>query len=405
MNLKAISITLISWLAASPAFALLSTSTLPEGINSPSLRYGMISNIGEKYTENGTLMNLGELKSVVFDAKTLQNFDADAQKLVAALNSFGQGQLGNQFEMGVLRIRTAPEVKYTAPVYARGLTKKWTLGVGLPVINYRNVITLAHENSNLEYYRRQYSGLSSELDRALRTDLVQETYQTLQTKGYKPLTNRDESFLGDIQAVSIYKFFEDAQSALIYQAQLSLPTGPQYDADDLSALNIFGRTSLNSTVAYSHRLASRWTVLPFASYLFNVPDQVTARVPTSEDDTLPGQESKESVRRQIGNTAAVGSNVFYEWNDSWQLGAGYDFSLKSADQYQGSRGGRYDLLATDTNSQAQRMKLEVTYSSVKSYFKKTALIPLMVSLEVSDVIAGVNIERQVVQEFNFMMFF
>lgn len=405
MKLKAISITLLSWLAACPAFALLSTSTLPEGINSPSLRYGTISNIGEKYTENGTLMNLGEYKSVVFDAKTLQNFDADAQKLFAALNSFGQGQLGNQFEMGVLRIRTAPEVKYTAPVYARGLTKNWTLGLGLPVITYRNVINLSHENSNLDYYRRQYSGLSAELDRALRTDLVQETYQTLQTKGYKPLTNRDETFLGDVQAVSIYKFFETSQNALTYQAQLSLPTGPEYDSDDLSALNIFGRTSLNNTVAYSHRLAGRWTVLPFASYLFNVPDQVTARVPTSADDTLPGPETKEGVSRQIGNTAAVGSNVFYEWNDSWQFGTGYDFSMKSADQYKGSRGGRYDLLAANTESRAHRMKLEVTYSSVKSYFRKTALIPLMVSLEVSDVIAGVNIERQVVQELNFMMFF
>ncbi|MNL18447.1 hypothetical protein D3C87_1395920 [compost metagenome] len=79
--------------------------------------------------------------------------------------------------------------------------------------------------------------------------------------------------------------------------------------------------------------------------------------------------------------------------------------MKAADKYAGSRNARYDLLATNTNSQAHRMKLEVTYSSVKSYFRKSALIPLMLSLEVSDVIAGVNIERQVVQEFNFMMFF
>lgn len=405
MNLQAISISLLISLAGIPALALLSTSTLPEGINSPSLRYGMISNIGEKYTENGTLMNLGELKSVVFDAKTLQNFDSDAQKLVDALNSFGKNQMGNQFEMGVLRIRTAPEVKYTAPVFARGLTKKWTLGVGLPVVSYRNVITLSHENSNLDYYRQQYSGLSSELDRALRTDLVQETYQTLQAKGYKPLANRDDSFLGDVQVVSIYKFYETPQSALIYQASLSLPTGPEYDADDLSALNIFGRTSLNNTVAYSYRLDSRWTVLPFASYLYNLRDQVTARVPQSPDDTLPGQESKESVSREIGNTATLGGNLFYEINDSWQVGGGYDFSMKASDQYRGSRNSRYDLLATNSDSQAQRMKMEVTYSSVKSYFAKKALIPLMLSLEVSDVVAGMNIERQVVQEFNFMMFF
>jgi hypothetical protein len=405
VNFKSISISLLICLAGIPALALLSTSTLPEGRYSPSIRYGVISNIGEKYTENGTLMNLGELKSVVFDSKTLKNFDSDAQKLVDALNSFGQNQMGNQFEMGVLRIRTAPEVKYTAPIFAHGFTDKWTLGLGVPTVSYRNVISLSHENSNLDYYRKQYSGLSSELDRALRTDLVQETHQTLQAKGYKPLTNRDETFMGDIQVVSIYKFRETPNSTMVYQASLSLPTGPKYDADDLSALNIFGRTSLNNTLGYSYSLNSRWTVLPFASYLYNLRDQVTARVPQSSDDTLPGEESKESVSREIGNTATVGSNLFYEITDSWQVGVGYDFATKAADKYTGSENSRYDLLATNSDSQAQHMKLEVTYSSVQSYFDKKALIPLMVSFEVSDVVAGVNIERQLAQEFNFMMFF
>jgi len=120
---------------------------------------------------------------------------------------------------------------------------------------------------------------------------------------------------------------------------------------------------------------------------------------------LPDAEAKQVVSRQIGNTTSLGSNVFYELNDEWTLGTAYEVSRKTEDRYQGAAGTRYDLLSRNTELKAERVKGEVTYSSVKSYFKKSAIIPMMVSLEVSDVIAGYNVERQLVQELNLMLFF
>jgi hypothetical protein len=387
------------------AQALLTTSTLPKGINSPSFRFGVIDNVDERYVENGNLMRLGDVKSIVLDSATLTRINPDVQKLIKALNSFGDHKLGDNFNFGVLRVHTLPEVKYFTPIFARGLTERWTLAMGLPVVTYQNKISISQDYSNLEYYRRQFSGLSPELDAALNVDFVKVTNETLQQKAYKELSNHDESFLGDVQVASVYKIFETPQSALIYQALIGLPTGPAYDSDDLAALNIFGRTTINNTLAYSHKLSSRFSLLPYANYFVNIKDQITARVPLNEEDSLPDENSKQEIDRSIGSTTTLGSNVFYEFDDNWVLGAGYESSRKNSDHYQGGKGSRYDLLSRNTFAKAQRLKAEVTYSSVKSYLKKTTFIPMMLSFEVSDVIAGLNVERQLVQEFNLMLFF
>lgn len=405
MKLRVIVVTIGVWMSASSAHALLSTTTLPEGINSPSIRYGIVDGIDQRYTENGSLMTLGDYKSVVFDSQTLAKFNADAQRLIDALNRFGAHGLGNDFNLGVLRVHTKPQVKYFAPVYARGLTKNWTLGVGLPLVSYKNKISLDQQFSNIDYYREQFSGLSPELDAALNTDLRQATHETLAAKGYRALSNRDESYMGDMQVVSMYRFAETRDSAWVYQAHANLPTGPSYDPDDLAAINIFGRTNVWNTLAYSRKVYPGVTIVPFVAYLVNIPDQITARVPLNADDTLPDANTKEQVNRSIGNTANAGGNIFYEFNDQWTVGAGYDYSMKDADTYSGSKNSRYDLLALNSQSDFHRAKAEVSYSTVNAYFKKTAMIPFIVSYQLSDTFLGLNVERQLTQEMNLMLFF
>jgi hypothetical protein len=405
VRIKAFTIAISVFLVAFCAQALDSTSTLPEGINSPSVRYGTIEGINQRYTQSGSLMNLGDYKSVVFDANNLMKMNEKAKELIDALNRFGSQNLGNDFNMGVLKIDTKPEVKYFAPVYARGITDRWTLGVGLPLVTYTNKISMSQQNSNIDFYRQQFSGLSPELDEALNTNLADAANETLVSKGYKSIQNHKETFLGDTQLVSIYRFYEDDRFAWAYQTTLNLPTGPQYDPDDLAALNVFGRTNVNNELIFSARAGTHFTFAPYMSYLVNLPDHITARVPTNEDDTLPDASTKQSVERQIGNTISLGGNVFYDLNDNFSFGSGYEYAMKERDQYKGSGNGRYDLLAQDTAARAQKIRGQISYSTVKSYFKKTAAIPLILSLQISDTIAGVNVERQLVQELSLMLFF
>lgn len=390
-----------------PMLVLATTSTtiLPEGINSPSFRFGSVQGIDQKYSENGSLMNLGDFKSVSFDASQLSKFNPDAKKLIDALNRFGSQRLGDSFNLGVLRIETMPQVNYFAPVYARGMSSKWTLALGVPVINYTNKIKLSQQFSNIDYYRQQFSGIDPELDAALNTDLGAATNQILISKGYAALDNRDQTFIGDIQFVSLYKFYDDTSQAWNFQWQWNLPTGPGYNPDDLAAINIFGRTTLLNTLVYSNRLTGRWTAIPFLSYLLNVADKVSVRVPMSENDSLPEESTKEKLDRQIGNTASAGGNLVYQYNEELSVAGGYEASIKDEDVYRGGRGQAYELLARHTAAKFEKIRAEISYSSVKSYFNKQSAIPIVVSYQFSDVISGINVERQLAQEVNVMLFF
>lgn len=398
-------LTLCLLLTATSGYALTSTTTLPKSVNGPSFRYGMVDGIDQRYTQDGTLMTLGDYKSVVFDATALTKFNQRAKDLINALNAFGNQRLGDKFNMGVLKIDTKPEVKYFAPVYARGVTERWTLGFGLPIVNYSNKISMSQQHSNIDFYRQQFSGLSAELDQALNTNLQQAANDVLTGRGYKAIENRKESFVGDAQLVSLFRFFDNDTYSWAYQTDFNLPTGPQFNSDDLTALNVFGRTNFNNKLIFSARANPWLTITPYAGYLLNVPDQVTKRVPTAEDDTLPDASTKTDVQRTIGNTASIGGNLFADLSDQFSFGTGYEYSMKERDQYSGPGNKRYDLLSADTQARIHKVRGQISYSTVKSYLKKSSAIPLIVSLEVTDTIAGMNAERQLIQEMSLMLFF
>ena len=381
------------------------TATLPMGIYSPSFRYGEINGIDQRYTENGSLVRLTDYKSIDFDAKTLAKFNAQAQSLISTLNRFGAFNLGDSFNLGTLEIESKPEIKYFAPVLAYGVNSIWTLGVGLPVIHYKNDVHLAQSFSNIGYYRSQFSGLSTDLDRALNTNIGEATQQVLLNKGYSRLETRDQQFLGDAQIVSVLKIYEDTDQSVIHQATLNLPTGPQYNPDDLLALNNFHKTSIENTLGYSRRLGKYFKVIPYTNVKLFLPEKIDARVPKSSDDILPDQDSKESVQRIEGALIEVGVQTGIDLFDAFQISFDYKAGAKSQDRYSGSSGSNYELLSQNSSSRWQKVSAEFVYSTVKSYFQKKSILPMMLTLSFFDTISGVNIERKSGQELATTFFF
>ena len=250
----------------------IATSTLPEGIYSPAFHFGQITGIDQRYTETGSLVQLTDYKAINFDAKTLAKFNAQAQNLISTLNRFGAFNLGDSFNLGTLEIQTKPEIKYFAPVLAKGITDTWTLGLALPVIHYKNDVKLSQSFSNISYYRSQFSGLSQDLDQALNTNIGEATQQALAAKGYSRLENRDKQFLGDAQFVSLYKILEDGNQTVMHQATFNLPTGPEYNGDDLLALNNFHKFFIENTFGYARHIGSIFKIVPYTTVILNMPD-------------------------------------------------------------------------------------------------------------------------------------
>lgn len=382
--------------------------TLPAGINSPSVRMGYITGIEQRYTNSSDLYRVGYLKSIQFNSENLKRLSSRAATLIRTLDNFGNSQLGQNINYGVLKIDTKPEIQYTAPVYARGITDRWTLGVGLPIIHYKNKVQLVQEGSNLEYYRSQFSSdLDPELTAALNLDMASEAKSVINSLGYKPIESRDETYLGDIQLVSAYRFWETKSQGALYTLTFNLPTGPKYDPDDLLALNSFERTSIENRVTASQMLGSSLELAPYLSHQYYFQDQVEMRVPKSESDALPDQSTKEKVRRKIGDTAMLGLEAYLSLGDRWSFGVGYAAAEKRRDQFSGDRGGRYDLLETETETDARykRMNGQIQYSTIKAYMKKQAFMPAVIAYNYIDTVSGQNIERRTVNEINMMMFF
>lgn len=385
------------------SFAL-TTETLPAHVYSPAFRYGQINGLENRYTETGTLVRLTDYKSIEFDADTLAKFNTKANELIATLNKFGIYKAGDLFNLGTLEIDTKPEIKYFAPVLAKGISETWTIALGLPVIKYSNTIRLNQKFSNIEYYN-QFRGLSPELDQALDTDLANETQQALINKGYKPLASQEKQFLGDIQLVSIKKIIQNINSTLLHLMTVSLPTGPEYDSDDLLALNSFHEFSVENKLAYVQKVSYFLELVPNLSVKYIFPQKINARIPTNKDDVLPDQNSKDEVTKTTGLFYDAGLNLGLSVSEQLKLTAGYLVGQKIKDSYSNSSKGDSNIIAEKSDSKWQKVTADVSYSTVQNYLKNKKFIPLILSLSIYDTIAGENIERRLGQELNMTLFF
>lgn len=400
------------------AGAMDSTQVLPESVNSPSVRMGIVSGIGMRFMSSGDLMNLGDVNSIEFDSKTLMQFEPRAKQLVNALNQFGHQKLGDQLSLGILRVETAPEVRYLAPIYARGITAHWTVGFGIPVVTYKNRLSLRQVGSNVDAIQAQIGNASQEVNKAfqeLSLDLGARAQSVLVGKGYKPLVDRDETQMGDVQLVSLWRLnttqeSKDEPARLErWSAQLktivSLPTGKGNDPDDLADLGAFGYSAIENQILGNYILNGRWTFALRGGYRYTFSDRVERRVPHDETDTLPDQTTKETVDRHTGGAVFVGGSVTYSVTEKLDFAAGWESTRKASDVYNGEKNTRYDLLGRDTNASADRVRLGLTYSTVETFLAGRSLLPAMIAYEFSDTFRGSNTERMTIHEIWLQLFF
>lgn len=399
-----------------PLFAKseLSTAVLPAGINSPSVRVGMISNLDQSYTEKGSLVQSADLRAIEFNARRITGLDSRVQALVDLFNQFGRYNLGDQLHMGNLQIDSRPEIQYTGLVYARGITEKWTIGAGIPVIQYKNSISVQQSQNNLSVFRDIAQAMPDPAARTRLIDGINELgsqnipllfREELRRKGYNDLSNQNATFMGDLQISSLYRFNTQEPFETLFRVNVNLPTGPQFNPDNLAALNQFGYTYIEPQVIAAYSFRTKWKASAMLATRFYVPDRIMARVPKGEDDLLPAEDQKESVDRAMGTKFIEGAQLNYEFNDTWSAYGGSELSQKLEDQFHGSNNGRYDLLGKGSASESLVVSFGATFSSVENYKKRKKGIPAMITAQISDTIYGRNLERQLIQEVNAIIFF
>lgn len=398
----------IAFLLSLRAPAMDSVTVLPKGIYSPSWRQGTILNADQKYTSTGELYGLSDLNSVELNVNNLQAIEPDIKKLENALNKFGQNDLGSTLHLGVLKVTTQPNIQYSVPILGHGFTERWMVGLALPIIRYTNKLNFLHSGSNLKELKAQFYGLSDSLDDAfnrLDQDLPTVAQQTLIEKGYKPIVDRKETLIGDLQLAHFYLLYKDTIFGLRWQSLVNLPTGPKDDPDDLVDLASFGKTAWENSILANITLWERVVFALKSGYRWTIADRAKVRVPLNRKDTLPGKDRLAWVDRDLGDTFNVGGSISYNFSSEWILALGLDHMEKTKDIYSGSLNGDYSLLSKDTAGFSQRIQYELSYDSVSQFLRKKALIPMILALNFSDTYNGKNVERLMQTEMTATLFF
>lgn len=397
--------------ASAPAHAMDSTETLPASINSPAIRAGMVTGVDSKYLSDGTVRSLNDINTINFDIKKIAELESDIKTMSAILNQFSQQKLGNQINLGTLRVETEPNVRYLAPIYARGITENLTMAVAVPIVFYENKLAFTQSASNVEAICSQFVGLQDTIPdlkdacQKLSKRITDAAQELLAEKGYKPVKDRKETVMGDLQLVSLYRFHDNGTTSGMFRSTLTLPTGQKNDPDDLADLGVFGNTAIEPQILFNYipwkplRLAAK------AGYKISIPDSQEMRVPSSDGDMVPGLETKHRVSRNIGDTLTLGTAANLAIWNSFAIAGGYEYVYKATDSYSGGRNYRYDLLAKDSRSTAHKLRAGITYDTIALYQRTKSVPPLKIEFEVSNTIAGTNSDRQLVNELSLTMFF
>lgn len=398
----------LAFILSAPCLALDSITNLPAGVSSPGWKQGFISNADQKYNSKGDLLSLSDINAVELDVDTMKAIEPNIKKLETALNKFGQNGLGSTLHLGVLKVMTAPEINYSVPTFGHGISDNWMIGVGIPVIQYSNRLSFSHTGSNLNELRAQFYGLSDNINEAfdrLDQDLVSVAQQSLSDKGYKPIVNRNQKFLGDIQLANFYLLYKSALLGVRWQSLVTLPTGPQDDPNDLLDLGAFGKTAWENSIVTNFYLWRDIVIALKGGFKWAIPDRIRVRVPLHSQDTLPDQNRLSLVNRDIGDSYSMGGSATYLWSNGISLSAGIESIHKSKDLYRGSLFGDYSVLEKNTSSFALASQFELSYDTISLYFAKKAMLPMILALKFSEHFRGRNVERFAQTELTANLFF
>ncbi len=396
------------------ALAMDSTETLPARVNSPAFRYGMISGVDSKYNTNGSVETLSDINTINFNSDQLKKISSDIETLVLVLNQLsGTQRLGDQLNLGTLRIETEPDLRYMVPIFARGVTEDLSLGVALPIVKYKNKLSLVQSNSNATEICNQIGptpspDLRDACAKLKSTRMTDEVRKELANKGYEPIQDRNETLIGDLQLVSFWRFFNQNQAGrhtMVLRNTLTLPTGKTNDPDDLADLGAFGQTAVEALLLHNYLIVPKLRFATKAAYKMTLPDHVDARVPKNEGDFLPGPETKEKVARNLGDTITLGAAATWNFYGDFGLAGGYEYAQKGSDQYSGDKRSRYELLEKETSSVAHRLRGGLSYDTIGLYQRTKKVPPMKLDFEVINTVAGRNTDRSLTNELSLTLFF
>lgn len=389
--------------------SLPTAKTLPKGVRNINLK-GVFASASEKYNTYGNPVGLSDpmYTNVTFGDLIIGKDDGfDKAGIISKMQLVGATEetiLGET--TGDINVK--PTV--TVPVFAWGITNKWTAAIAVPIMKYSLNVDSGIRQTNADIYNKVQTELMNDGLHAEREELNRKFAAPLQAKvieyGYKPLANEEGTKLGDIALVNRLKAWEDKNNALTLTGAIVLPTGKELDPNKIVDVpGGDGQTDIVVGLNHDFYFAKYFTFSSGLSYTAQLSDTVERRVPIQRKSTV-SKDRDNNIDRNLGDitTAQMASNVNYR---GYSFGMGYTFSYKSGDKYTGDiyEQTRYDWLGKDSVQNMQALTAKIGYDTITLFKEGKFIAPLAISLTHTRVLDGKNMVNDPLTVLDFNMFF
>jgi hypothetical protein len=389
-------------------FYLENPLVLPPGVKNPRFS-NIFMTIDSKFNGVGEAEALGQPlnKRIRWnEIVEAQKRNADKSMVRAALNDKKLDFNGSPgFSTGV--VNTYFNVK--APVFAVGVSERFTLAVAIPVMNISiSADTGFRRSADGQIFTDHLCTLSVDECNAAARKLNNPINEKLADYGYSPIQSRTISNIGDIQVVGKYVLHKDDDNMLTLKSTAVLPTGVGPNAD--LALDVptgDARLQLGEALVYGRQMGSDFQFNAFSGFMALMPNGMEKRIPFESDSPL--SKDKETLTRNMGASFNFGTSFNHVFPSIGLVtAAGYNFQFMTKQSF--SRGAysaeRYDYLEAYTPVQALHSgTLMAGFSTVEWYKAKKFVYPFQANLVYSHPFQGRNVTTNDVFSGELVLFF
>ncbi len=401
----------ILW-AGTAAAGVETANTLPVGVYSPEFNFGLISGLGQKFDNSGSLVGVADQYHMDLTGAKIAQLSGQAKTLVGALNALSPN-LGNSLSMGSVDFQANPTIDYYVLNPAYGLSKNVSLGFALPFIHFQNQMQIVGSGTNnLQAVQSFSGGASADVKNALgqasamALNMPATVQSALIAKGYKPLGNEDITGIGDALIYARFRYFENEKWRLAVRPYLLLPTGRPDDPDDLADIAMGGYLGAGGYLTQEYFIMPRWIGSIIFQYEAHLPTTIKKRVPYNQDDILPGSDQKQGVNWNPGNIYDVMLANRYQVLRFLTVGTFYELTFKDPDWFDGNQDGYdYAFLGHDTGYAIQRLGAYVEFSTIDFYFENRFALPFSFGYTFTNSVSAVNSPQSTSHLVNLRMFF
>lgn len=371
-----------------------STQTLPQGRSLIQLTSGMPwGPIPDKEfdSEGASRSLLGKYKTSVNGA-SLKSQSGEAKQLVDTLNSLSMdNEAGSRIELGNLSLEGDAHVDMEAVAVAHGFTRRWTVGLYIPLVRAKSDIHLVLQGErNTKQLKEEYGGIDPQLDDALSQlgrVSVQTFNQAIEDQGYQEMKPWSYKGLGDIGVLSRWRILDDKIVSASLNTEITFPTGYSEKPEILNDINLSEGT-YTLTNSLGGGLDLRWITLyvqgglqNYRPYSRRVRYYQTTTESLASGDTVtmlyPG--NRYHFQQQVAFTIVPEVSPYVLRKETWQERTRY-----------GSDEPGVHRLGDVTKKYSETWKYGINGNFANAYLAKKIFAPLFYDLSYERMVRGRN---------------